>query len=114
MTVTLGAHPTRIDIDVHAGEPVDFTVPVLDAAGVAQSLSGWSAAAQVRASADGPVLHTFTTTIDGTAVRVTATAAATAAWTWPAGQWDLVLTSPTSVPHVICAGWVRVYPTITH
>lgn len=114
---TLGGHPDRLDLTVHAGQPVDFTIPILDAAGAAvTTLSGWTAAAQIRATADGPILHTFTATIDDDdlTVRVTVTPADTAAWTWTVGQWDLVLTSSVSVPHVLCAGWVRVYPTITH
>lgn len=116
MTATLGAHPPRIDLVVHAGEPVDFTVPVLDDAGVAvPSLSGWTAAAQIRTAPDSPtVLATLTAAVVGVTVRVTAPVADTAGWTWNTARWDLVLTSPTAVPHVLCAGWVRIYPTITH
>lgn len=112
---TVGAHPPKIDLVVHGGEPVDFSVPVLDAARApVTSLAGWTAAAQIRLSADSPVLATLTTAIEGSTVRVTATAAATAAWTWHSGQWDLILTSDAAVPHILCAGWVRLYPTITH
>lgn len=113
---TLGAHPPRIDLVVHAGEPVDFTVPVLNPDATAVStLAGWSPAAQVRAAAGQPVLAELTCTVSGTAVQVTAAGADTAAWAWPGStaQWDLVVTSPAGVPHILCAGWVRLYPSIT-
>lgn len=111
----IGAHPARVDLAVHAGESVDFTIPVLDEAGVAvTSLAGWSAAAQIRAAADSPtVLATLTATIDDVAVDVTATPADTSSWSWHAAQWDLVITDPTGAPHILCAGWVRLYPTTT-
>lgn len=112
----IGAHPARVDLTVHAGEPVDFTIPVLDdATGLAvATLSGWTAAAQIRATPDGPVLHAFTPAIEGVGVRVTATAAVTAAWSFTTARWDVLLTAPDATPHVLCAGWVRVYPTTTH
>ena len=102
--IVVGAHPERIDLDVRVG--VDFTAPVLDAAGVGvTSLAGWTVAAQIRAGSSSPLLGEFTVTIVGTSVHVTATAATTAAWDWDAARWDL---------HVLCAGWVRLYRTITH
>jgi hypothetical protein len=110
----LGTHPPRVDLTVHAGEPVDFTIPVLDAAGApVVSLTGWTAAAQIRATPAGPVLHAFTAAINGASARVTATPADTAAWGFTSAQWDLLLTAPDSTPHILCAGWVRVYPTVT-
>jgi hypothetical protein len=116
LITTLGAHPDRVDLTVHAGERIDFSIPVLDADGAAvTSLAGWDPAAQVRAAPGGNVLATFATSIEGVTVRVTATSADTAAWAWPvsSAQWDLVLTSPDGVPYILCAGWVRLYPTIT-
>lgn len=114
MTV-IGAHPPRVDLVVHSGEPVDFTVPVLDDVGLpVTTLIGWTAAAQIRATPDGPILATFTATIVGVTVRITATKEQTVAWTFVAAQWDLIMTSPTGTPSPLCAGWVRLYPTITH
>ena len=111
---TLGTHPPRIDLTVRAGEPVDFTVPVLDETGVAvSSLTGWTPTAQVRAATGQPVLATLTCTVAGGSVQVTATGVDTMAWSWTSAQWDLVLTSPAGVPHVLCGGWIRLYPTIT-
>jgi hypothetical protein len=63
ITTTIGRDPARIDIDVNAGEPIDFTVSVLDATGAAQSLTGWTLTATVRRDANSPVLHTFTATV---------------------------------------------------
>lgn len=117
MTDTVGTHPARLDLTVHAGEPVDVSISVLDALGVpVPNLTGYTAAAQARAG-DGPdaaLLHTFAVTFDVGAVRVQADGDATAAWTFLSAPWDLVLTAPGGSRSVLVAGWVRRYPTITH
>lgn len=108
--IVIGRLPARIDIAVNAGEPVDFTVPVLDAAGAAQSLSGWTVTATVHR--DTTTLHTFTTAVvSASQVQVTAAGVDTAGWSsWPvsAAQWSLWLTPPASEPYLFAAGWVRV------
>jgi hypothetical protein len=106
----LGAHPARLDLSAHPGDPVDFTVPVLNALGAAQDLSGWAAAATAT-SPDGQVLHNFTTTISGTAVHVQATTAETRAWAWPVYAARLIVTgTPTSeAPVELAVGWIRLY-----
>lgn len=127
---TIGADPARIDIEVYAGEPLDFTVPVFDATGVAQDVTDWTLFAQARPSRSGLLLHTFT--LAGVAptppiddddegdpggVRVTATPAQTAAWAgWPVSvaRWDLWLTPPAGEPSPFAEGWVRVHHTISH
>lgn len=117
LVTTIGGDPARIDIDTYPGEPVDFTVPVLDANGDPQDLSGWTFAAQVRASRDDPVLHTFTVAVDGDGVQVYASPTETAAWAdWATStaRWDLWLTPPASPPYLFAAGWVRVETTVTH
>ena len=115
--VTVGADPARIDIDVYAGEPVDFTVPVPDATGTVQDVTLWTIAAQVRASRSAAILHTFTLTPGASGVRVAATEAQTAAWAdWPvpSARWDLWVTPPGGDAAPIAVGWVRVHSTITH
>lgn len=109
MTV-LGVHPLRLDLVVHPGDPIDFTVPVLDAAGAAQSLAGWTVAATATDPA-GTVLHTFTTTISGTSVRVQATTAETRAWLWTPYAARLVVTgTPVSEAAIeLAVGWIRLY-----
>lgn len=114
MTVvtTIGADPARIDIEVVAGEPVDFTVPVGDANGDAQDLTGWTLAAPIRATPDTPILASLTLTESAGSVRVTATGDDTAAWAgWrvPVARWALWLTPPASPPYPFAAGWVRVH-----
>lgn len=110
--ISLGAHPTRLDLYVHAGDPIDFAVPVLDGAGVAQSLSGWTADATVT-DPDGALLHDFAPVIADDQIRVTADSATTAAWTWTwplAARLRVTATSPGGGPLPIATGWVRFYP----
>lgn len=111
MTV-LGAHPARLDLVVHTGDPVDFTVPVLDTLGVTPSgwPSGWTAAATATAP-DGTVLHTFTATLTSTTVEVAATGAQTAAWAWSAyaARLKVTVTPPAGAAETVGLGWVRLY-----
>lgn len=119
MTV-IGTHPPRVNLTVHAGEPVDFTVPALngDTGLPVATLAGWTAAAQIRVNQQpgAQLLHNLTVAIEGVTVRVTATSAQTLTWTaWgkTSAPWDLILIDTTDTPHVLCAGRVRVYPTTT-
>ena len=110
LVTTVGAEPARIDIDVTPGEPVDFTVPVLDADGAAQPVAGWTLSAQVRRDVNSPALHTFTTAAVAGGVQVVAAAAETelwSAWLVPSARWTLWLTPPVSPPYLLAAGWVR-------
>lgn len=114
--ITIGAEPARIDIDVRAGEPVDFTVPVPGSAGAPRDVSGSITAAQVRAAAGASLLHTFAASAGPAGVRVTATGPATASWgDWPVpvARWDLWVIPPGEPPDLIAAGWVRVYRSVT-
>lgn len=111
MTQTVGAFPQDVDVEVYAGEPVDFTVPVLDATNAAQSVAGWTGTAQVRRYPGGPLLHTWTLTLGSSGVQVTATSEETAAFlSWPtrAVRWDLWVTEPTEDPRPVCRGRVIV------
>ena len=111
LTTTIGREPARIDIDAVCGEPVDFTVPVLDATGAAEDLAGWTLLGQIHVGET--VLYTFTTeeaASDG-GVTVTAPGADTEAWAdWsvPSARWSLWFTPPASQPYLFAAGWVRV------
>ncbi|MGL5910791.1 MAG: hypothetical protein ACRCZP_12360 [Phycicoccus sp.] len=114
---TIGARVARVDLDVYGGQPVDVEIPVLDAAGVALPVAGWTGTAQVRAAPGGQLLHTLTLVLAGTTARVTATGSVTRAWcaSWPTASatWDLHLIDQGGLPHVLCAGWVRLTHPIT-
>lgn len=114
---TIGAEPERIDIDVHPGERVDFTVPVYDSTGALQNATGWTVLAQVRHSPTDAVLYAFTLAAGASGVRVQAPEADTASWaSWAPSTvpWDLWVTPPANPPFVLAAGWVRVESTISH
>lgn len=114
---TVGADPARIDIEVYPGEPVDFTVPVPDASGVAQDVSLWTVSAQARAARSSSALHTFTLTPGASGVQVTVTEDETSAWgAWsvPVARWDLWVTPPGGDATPLVIGWVRVKATVTH
>jgi hypothetical protein len=108
----LGAHPARLDLVVHAGDPVSSLVAVLESDGDPQSLAGWTVAAQALDPTTGTVLHAFTTTIEGTSIRVTATPAQTRAWSWThyAVRLEVTATPPAEGKSLITLGWLRFYP----
>jgi hypothetical protein len=107
---TLGAHPARLDLYVHPGDPIDFGVPVLDASDAAQDIDGWEATATVTAP-DGTLLHDFSPSISEDQVRVTAGPEVTTAWTWQvyAGRLLVTVTAPGGGPVPLVTGWVRLY-----
>lgn len=111
MTI-LGAHPTRLDLYIHPGDPIDFTVAVLDAADAIPGgwPSGWAATATATAP-DGTVLHTFTTTLATATVEVAATGAETGAWAWNvyAARLAVTITPPAGAAVPIGLGWIRLY-----
>ena len=113
MTVStvLGAHPARLDLVVHPGDPVDFTVPVLDDDAAAVDLSGWTVTARA-AAPDGALLHSFTATGSSLgAVEVSATSAETSAWAWQpyAARLTVTVAPPAGAAIPIASGWVRLY-----
>lgn len=107
---TIGAHPQRLDLYVHPGDPIDFGVPVLNADGTSVNISGWTVGAMVMSS-DGQMLHDFTPFVSGNQIRVTATSTATAAWAWSVYAARLVVNAaaPGGGPVPIMVGWIRLY-----
>jgi len=107
----LGYHPQRLDLTVHAGDPVDEAIPVLDATAAIVPLAGWTAAAHA-IDVNGTVLWDFAPTIVADRIRVAATPAQTATWAWQAYAARLVVTGtpPDGAPSPITVGWIRFYP----
>jgi hypothetical protein len=83
---------------------------VLDAAGVAQSLSGWTATATAK-TPDGQLLWDFAPSIASDLVQVVATSQQTSAWAWPAYAARLIITATPSGggPVPVALGWIRLY-----
>jgi hypothetical protein len=105
VTVTeIGRHPQRLDLTVHAGDPIDIAIPVLDSAGDAVSLTSWTCAAHV-IDVNGTVLWDFTPTIVTDEIRVAATPAQ-----YYAARLVITATPPAGAPTPIAIGWIRFYP----
>lgn len=106
----IGIHPQRLDLYVHAGDPIDVAVPVLDATGATLPLLGWSATATATTPA-GQLLVDFAPTIIADRIRVAAAPAQTATWQWPVFAARLLVTAtpPSGQPANITLGWLRLY-----
>lgn len=110
-TQTVGLRLQRINIDLLAGEPIDFTVPALDALDQEVDVTSWTALAQVRPHAGGTLLHTFTLAASADGFRVTADPADTltwAQWRCPLARWDLWVTPPAENTRPLACGRVFV------
>lgn len=109
MTV-FGAHPQRLDLYVHPGDPISFAIPMLDSAGATQSLTGWTAAATAK-TPDGQLLWDFAPAIVSDQIRVAATSAQTSTWAWPVYAARLTVTGTPSGggPVPVTLGWIRLY-----
>jgi hypothetical protein len=106
----IGAHPQRLDIYVHPGDPIAIAIPVLDSTGATESLSGWTAAATVK-TPDGQLLHDFAPSIASDQIQVAASSQQTAAWLWSAYAARLTVTATPSGggPIPVTLGWIRLY-----
>jgi hypothetical protein len=113
---TVGTPPQQIDINVAAGEPIDFTVPVLDADDDVVDVTGWTGLAQIRPHAGGALLHTLDCATSADGVQVTADSDDTAAWAaWrdPMARWDLWVVPTSEDPRPLARGRVFVRSPIT-
>ena len=111
MVQTVGSWPQDVDVEVMAGEPIDFTVPALDVENALVDVSTWTGVAQIRRYPGAPLLGAFSLTFSGVGVRVQATGEETAAWgSWPlrAVRWDLWVTEPAEDPRPLARGRVLV------
>jgi len=107
----IGRHPQRLDLTVHAGDPIDVGIPVYDTTGTAVTLSGWTAAAHAL-DVNGVVLWDFAPAIVANEIRVTATSAQTGAWAWSnyAVRFVVTATPAAGAPQPVTIGWIRFYP----
>lgn len=124
---------TDLDVELYAGDPLRFTVSILNSDGTvatgASTGAGWSAAATVRVDADLASLFAFlpsggasdgTTSIAAGVITFYATPTQTLLWaSWPALDvgYDVLVTPPTANPAVgpltLGAGRIRVHRRFT-
>lgn len=93
-----------------------IVVPVLDAAGAAVDVTGWTVKAQVRRSNE--LLYEWSTVAGnascaGSSVTLRVIAAQTAVWTWQVAQISVIVTDLASAPHCIATGQIEALPNIT-
>ncbi|MBV9919993.1 MAG: hypothetical protein JOY78_03935 [Pseudonocardia sp.] len=109
---SLGAHPQRLDLYVHPGDPIDVSIAVLDGSGATPGTwpTSWAQAANIT-DADGALLWSFVPTTTSTAVVLSATSQATATWAWSAyaGRLVVTVTPPGGGPAPLALGWVHLY-----
>ena len=109
---------SSIDVELYAGDPLRFTVSILDADEAvvtgATTVAGWSARATARVDHDTAALFSFvpaasatadqgTTSISAGVITFYATPAQTLSWaSWPGGDvgYDILVTPPAATPAI--------------
>lgn len=110
---TIDARPVSVNLTLYAGDDVNLSIAVTDAAGTAADLTGFTAKAQIRATADAPTAKDFVATADpaGTVTLILPSAETT---DMPAkGVWDCQITSGTGAVTTLCGGTVTTTPEVT-
>lgn len=111
-TAAIDARPLPTDLYIYAGDTLNLKIEVTDNAGAAFDLTGYTAEAQIRATADAPTAVDFTTNLVANAIELSLTAAETS--TLPAkGVWDVQVTSGTGAVTTLTGGKVTVTPEVT-
>lgn len=106
---TIDARPKPVDLQLYAGDDVTLEVTVTDNATPPApiDLTGYTALAQLRGTADAAISVDFDATITTNVISLTLAGADTTAM--PAkGVWDCQVTSATGAVTTLCAGKVTV------
>jgi|SRR6185503_8190826 len=119
----------QFDLLLKQGSDITAHLVVVDDSGASISNpTGWTAVAQVRAYAGGPVLFEWTTTpgptqgqavllydpeLDVSTLSLIVTKAQSALFTWGSALWDCYVTNPSNLTACVCEGTVAVNPAIT-
>lgn len=105
--------PAKQDITFHKGGTFTLQIEVLDQAGVARNLTGYSAKAQFRSDVDSvdvllELTHTSGLVIGGSpgVITMTVTAAQTGAMSWTSGVWDLRIGTGVVFEYILTGGVV--------
>lgn len=115
-----GRTPGRLDLAAVRGDDLQFVADFEDQDGVAIDVTGWTVAAQVRATYGGALLvdltvesNTDDAELATNQLRVSATAAQMASVGEGAWPWDLQRTAGGPSSRTLLAGTVQVRPDVT-
>lgn len=111
-TTVIDSRPTPVDLYLYAGDDVDLNVAVTDTAGTPVDLTGFTASAQIRATADANTSVDFEATLLANAVALHLDGTETTGLPAKA-VWDVQITSATGAVTTLAAGKVNVYPEVT-
>ncbi len=116
-------------LNINQGETWAVTFPVVDSAGTAPPLAGWTGRAQIRRIPTEPILYewiaaagnitlTYTPDVGSTPaqalVTLSVTRATSLAWPWTKAVYDLVLTDTAGNVSRVAQGPVTVNPETTY
>lgn len=112
MPTTIDARPFTADLYLYAGDDLVLKIDVTDNAGAPFNLTGYTAEAQIRASAEAATSIDFTAVVGASDVTLTLTSAKST--TMPAkGVWDVQVVSAAGAVTTLAAGKVTVMAEVT-
>jgi len=110
--------PVKYNITIRRGRDLSLNFEYTDADGVAINMTGYSIAAEIRATKarDGDLIATFTTvetSLSTGLFGITLSDTITAALTDTAGYWDLKITDAAGLIETFAEGRVDIIETVT-
>lgn len=109
---TIDNRPATVNLNLYAGDDVNLSIAVTDNAGTPADLTGYTAKAQIRATADAPTAKDFVAAVDADTVTLILTSAETTDMPVK-GVWDCQITSTTGAVTTLCGGTVTTTPEVS-
>jgi hypothetical protein len=112
--IVVGTLPLAVDLILYRGDDFYVDLTLTDEAGDPWDLTGWTAASQIRPSAESDqVLASFTATIEANVIGLHLPHDQAQALTPGASRWDVQITDPTDRVLTLVAGAVTVTADVT-
>lgn len=112
--MTVDSRPSRVDLNIYAGDDVAVRINVKNPGGTPADLTGAVATAQIRASHTADVaLADFDTVVDPSGVVMISLDAATTAALPGWAVWDCQIVAPAGQVTTIAAGSIRTAQEVT-
>lgn len=106
-TTVIDARPKPVDLYLQAGDDITLEIAVVDQAGAVFDLTGYTAEAQIRGTADAPLSADFVGTVLADKITLVMDSATTT--TLPVkAVWDCQVISATGTVTTVAAGKVTV------
>lgn len=115
LNAVAGSLPLQVDLTLYRGDDFFLDVEVTDSGGAPFDLTGYTAAAQIRATADAadPPAASFDPVIAGSTIHLHLPHGEATGLPTPNGAWDVQITDATGIVTTLAFGAVTTTPDVT-